>query len=132
MSILTDGRVTISETEHVAIFGIIANYRLACIDTSRFRLTIPEIAETAQGVWFYVNRISIPRDFTIPNASILLMQAMVKWADSNGYNLVEENSPYSDSKLTLKQLNQFDAMFGFKLVLPPNLMIRLCRQEKPQ
>jgi len=115
-------------TDTSVSFNIKSSYMLASAECSLF-FPVDDIPETHTGTWYYVNRVIVPINFSVKNAGVLLMLAMVKWADSNDVNFIEENSPYRGHVMSLNQLNKFDSLFGFKLVKEPNLLIRKYRHQ---
>ena len=75
-----------------------------------------------EGVWFYFNRLIVPKQLRGQGLSKLLLQQVIDWADINKINIFNDINPYG--ALNLKQLIDLYSRYGFKKISRQS-MIRL-------
>jgi GNAT superfamily N-acetyltransferase len=74
------------------------------------------------GIWFYFNRLIVPKQLRGHGLSKKLLQRVANWADENKVNIWNDINPYGD--LNLKQLIELYSQFGFKKIMK-STMVRL-------
>lgn len=92
-------------------------------ELEEFILNLP--GDPKNSKWYYYSRMIKPVGFIPANASVLLAQAVSKWADKEKAFILDELNPYAQpgEGLDFEGLKKFNFMYGFRLVRG-NLMIR--------
>jgi hypothetical protein len=118
--------MVIYHTSEFSTFSIQAGTSLAIAELSL--LHDISIYELPAGVWYFFNRLNVPRGFPIQHASVLLMKEICSWADDQHINIVDTLNPYG--RLNFEQLRRFNLLFGFRNVdgQHHSFMTRHCRR----
>lgn len=82
------------------------------------------IDTTKKEIWYYFNRLIVPKPLRGQGLSKILLQRVVNWADENKVNIWLEINPYGP--LNMSQLTELYSRYGFTEV-KQGLMIRRIR-----
>lgn len=124
------GMVTLTHSDVNATFFIrgLTGHKIAIADISLLMIT-DDVVHLNNKRWYYFNRINVPKNFQPKNASVLLYNAICKYADHFQINIYNEVAPYAHSLLNTEDLIRFEHLFGFVRLSPDkNVTIRLAKE----
>jgi hypothetical protein len=129
--------IKIIESPYSITFNILGKNRLASaefngmdwnhIEESHFEKVLSLNEQAKELKWFWFARLIVPDGFEPKNAAILLMKAVSSWIDKQqNVAIYDCINPYG--RLSLDGIIKLNLLFGFKLLDPSGVMIRLPRK----
>jgi hypothetical protein len=127
------------ETQNCISFNILGKNRLASAEFNSMNwdhiveedlekvLSLNKHAKELK--WFWFARLIVPDGFEPKNAAILLMKEVSSWVDKRQNVAVYDCiNPYG--RLSLEGIIKLNLLFGFKLLDPKGVMVRLPKKMR--
>lgn len=131
--------IKIIETQDYISFNIFSKNRLASaefngmnwdlIGEEDFKKVLSLNEHSKELNWFWFARLIVPDGFEPKNAAILLMKEVSSWVDKQqNVAIFDCINPYG--RLSLDGIIKLNLLFGFKLLDPKGVMVRLPKKMR--